>query len=118
LFGVPLWLRHGVKDLNDVHHYHKGDRAKVQQCLKKAFAEGKPLEISVRSLEQTSDGPILTRLSGVTSEPVDWFWKDRLARGKLTVLMGEPGLGKSFLTLYIASRVTTGRPWPDGGRPP
>src|SRR5262249_50569615 len=33
---------------------------------------------------------------------------------KLTLVSGEPGLGKSQLSLDIAARVTTGNPWPDG----
>ena len=34
--------------------------------------------------------------------------------GKLTLLIGDPGLGKSLLTTDVASRVTRGRPFPDG----
>ncbi|MEX0642335.1 MAG: AAA family ATPase, partial [Pirellulales bacterium] len=58
---------------------------------------------------------VVTRLDAVEPEPVKWLWLGRIARGKLTVFSGDPGLGKSFLTLDIAARVTTGAPWPDGG---
>ena len=34
--------------------------------------------------------------------------------GKLTIIDGDPGLGKSLMTLDIAARITTGRPMPDG----
>jgi AAA domain len=37
--------------------------------------------------------------------------------GKLTVLDGDPGVGKSTLTLSIAAKVTTGSPFPDRARP-
>jgi putative DNA primase/helicase len=57
--------------------------------------------------------PRLVRLADVTPQPVAWLWPARIALGKLTVLAGEPGLGKSFLTMDIAARVTTGRDWPD-----
>jgi AAA domain len=37
-----------------------------------------------------------------------------LASRTSSLIAGEPGLGKSFLTLDLAARVTTGNPWPDG----
>jgi hypothetical protein len=38
----------------------------------------------------------------------------RIPLGKMTLLAGDPGLGKSFVTLDIAARVTRGTGWPDG----
>lgn len=49
--------------------------------------------------------------------PMKWLWPNRIARGKLHVLAGEPGLSKSVLTCTIAAIVTTGGDWPlDGTR--
>lgn len=59
-------------------------------------------------------GPVLVRMSDVVSEPVSWYWPGRLARGKPTALVGDPGLGKSYMTLDIISRLTTCGAWPDG----
>jgi archaellum biogenesis ATPase FlaH len=42
------------------------------------------------------------------------LWPKRIPRGKLTLLIGDPGLGKSYLTLDICARVTRGGTWPDG----
>ncbi len=53
-------------------------------------------------------------LSKITSEQLHWLWEKRIPRGKLTTLDGDPGLGKSLLTLDLAARITTGRPMPDG----
>ncbi len=53
-------------------------------------------------------------LSDVKSESLQWLWEKRIPRGKVTVLDGDPGLGKSLLTLDLAARITTGRPMPDG----
>ena len=44
---------------------------------------------------------------------VDWLWPGRIALGKLTLLAGDPGNGKSLLTIDAAARVSCGRPWPD-----
>jgi len=57
--------------------------------------------------------PVLVRMADVKPEPVRWLWPGRIALGKLTLIAGDPGLGKSFLTLDVASRVSTGAGWPD-----
>ena len=62
--------------------------------------------------------PVIVRLADVRPEPVTWVWPGRLAAGKLALLVGDPGLGKSWITLDIAAHVSTGRPWPDGGAAP
>ncbi|MHB1157327.1 MAG: Eco57I restriction-modification methylase domain-containing protein [Phycisphaerales bacterium] len=52
-------------------------------------------------------------LSDVQPERVAWLWPGRIALGKLTLIAGDPGLGKSFVTIDIAARVSTGTAWPD-----
>lgn len=61
----------------------------------------------------SAPGPVLTRLSDVQPEPIAWLWAGRIALGKLTLIAGDPGLGKSFLLLDTAARVSTGAGWPD-----
>lgn len=56
---------------------------------------------------------ISRRLSDVTPEDVSWLWPGRFPYGKLSLLVGDPGLGKSFLTLDVAARLSRGTPWPD-----
>jgi putative DNA primase/helicase len=56
----------------------------------------------------------VTRLCDVAPEQVSWLWPGYIARGKLTLLIGDPGCGKSYLTADIAARLTSGKPWPDG----
>ena len=57
--------------------------------------------------------PIIVSLADVKPLPIDWLWFNRIPLGMLTLVLGDPGLGKSFLTLYMASRVSTGEAWPD-----
>jgi hypothetical protein len=58
-------------------------------------------------------GAVLTRcLSDIEAKPVRWLWPGRIARGKLTILAGNPSLGKSQITASIAAIVTTGGCWP------
>src|SRR5258708_7807531 len=47
-------------------------------------------------------------------QPTDWLWPGYLAAGCIAILDGDPGQGKSMLTLDLAARLTMARPWPDG----
>jgi AAA domain len=62
----------------------------------------------------------LVCMSEVTPRPIDWLWLGRLARRKLTLITGDPDLGKSQIGLDMIARITTARPWPDeaGGSAP
>src|SRR5262249_43963577 len=50
----------------------------------------------------------------LTPRDLAWLWPGRLALGKLAMLDGDPGLGKSLLALDLCARLSTGRPFPDG----
>ncbi|HEY3351174.1 MAG TPA: AAA family ATPase [Thermoanaerobaculia bacterium] len=54
-------------------------------------------------------------LSDVQAEEVSWLWDGRIPLGKLTLLDGDPGLGKSTLALEVAARLTRGERLPGGG---
>lgn len=56
-------------------------------------------------------------LANVEPTAIRWLWPGRIALGKITMLAGHPGLGKSFLTCDLAARVSAGLPWPDVGDP-
>lgn len=58
------------------------------------------------------------RLSAVEAKNIEWLWPGRVPMGKLTLIAGDPGRGKSLLTLDMAARVTRGYPWPDGAKAP
>jgi hypothetical protein len=52
------------------------------------------------------------RLSDVAPEPLRWLWPGRIPAGKITVLDGDPGLGKSTLLCELAARISRGEPLP------
>ena len=60
--------------------------------------------------------PKITCAADVAPERVRWLWRGRIPLGKVTVLDGDPGLGKSTLMADIAARVTTARLLPDDSR--
>lgn len=54
----------------------------------------------------------LIRLADVQPEPVGWLWTPYIPRRKLTLLEGDPGVGKSWITAAVATGVTLGRGLP------
>jgi len=57
---------------------------------------------------------ILTSGADLTPEPVEWLWRDWLALGKVHILAGAPGQGKTTLAVgALAATVTLGGRWPD-----
>src|SRR4051794_16930794 len=65
----------------------------------------------------TSDYSI-TRLSDVHPRPVEWLWPGRLPAGKLVVLDGDPGDGKSTMLTDLSARLSVGGAFPDGHQSP
>ena len=62
----------------------------------------------------TPNGVVLTCGSDLTPEPVQWLWPNWLALGKLHILAGAPGQGKTTIAMAMAATVTIGGRWPDG----
>lgn len=85
-------------DLNDLH------QAKGLDAVRETFAK--------------AQGPVvkLQCAADITPESVEWLWGGWLAKGKLHILAGKPGTGKTTLALALASTITTGGTWPDGSR--
>lgn len=50
----------------------------------------------------------------VESEPIEWLWPGRLPKGKVVIMEGDPGLGKSLLTAALATSLSLGVPLPGG----
>ncbi|MDG2383566.1 MAG: AAA family ATPase [Pirellulaceae bacterium] len=71
----------------------------------------------MKQSESTTEGvsrPSLVCMADIDPRPITWVWPQRIAAGRITLAVGMPGAGKSFLTCDLASRVSTGTPWPDG----
>src|SRR5205085_12252403 len=54
----------------------------------------------------------IVRMADVATEFVRWLWHPYIPLGKITILEGDPGLGKSWLTCAIAAAVSCGRGLP------
>ncbi|HPD14445.1 MAG TPA: AAA family ATPase [Planctomycetota bacterium] len=56
----------------------------------------------------------LVEVGSVPTGDVRWLWPHKFPIGKLSLLVGDPGRGKSLLALDLAARLSLGAPWPDG----
>jgi hypothetical protein len=58
--------------------------------------------------------PTIAPLATVFRTPVEWLWPGRIVAGNLTLLIGDPDVGKSLLAMDLAARLSRGGEWPDG----
>lgn len=62
--------------------------------------------------------PIVKPASEFTQQTVDWLWHGYLPAAAISIIDGDPGLGKSQLTCWLAAAVSRSRVMPDGSRVP
>jgi putative DNA primase/helicase len=46
-------------------------------------------------------------------QSLEWLWPEKIPLGKVSLLIGDPGTGKSLVAIDIAARASRGLPWPD-----
>lgn len=56
-----------------------------------------------------------TSAADIEAKKVQWFWRNRIVKNAVNVVAGPGGVGKSFLTMFMAALASTGGSWPDGG---
>jgi hypothetical protein len=102
----------GVKDPADLHAQ---DGEKFQEHFEAAIKVSMPLEVGAEvgrpnEAVEESWGLATTCLATICPRPVHWLVPNYLPLGKLVMLAGDGGHGKSTLTLSLAACLTTGRP--------
>jgi hypothetical protein len=75
-----------------------------------------PSDAMSRAAPQFDERPVIVRLGDVKSERVSWLTPGFLPLGKFVIIEGDPGQGKSTLSLEIAARITTGESVLGGAR--
>ena len=90
-----------MKDLNDVLVH----RAEIlnRNYFKSIVLKEPPKKDSVK----------IIRMSDVELTPVEWLWKPYLPFGKLSVLQGNPGEGKTYFAMHLAAACTNGKLLPN-----
>lgn len=87
----------------------------------KAFAgqgEGSNVCALGRPSNDTRQGVTMLTAADIAPEPIRWYWPGYLAAGKLHLLAGSPGTGKTTTALAFAATMSAGGLWPDGAECP
>ena len=92
-------------------------KAPIAQSLAGLKAKPTPAQMHPAASENVRTVDIL-RGCDIKPEAVNWLWNGWLAAGKLHVLGGAPGTGKTTISMALAATVTTGGRWPDGSLSP
>lgn len=101
-------MKAGVyREDNNGRRYRYGDDGQV------VYLDPEPSTNGHRSEDKPKLKP-WRAASSVKAEKVEWLWYPRIALGKLTLIAGDPGVGKGFVTAAIAASTTGPVPVPDG----
>lgn len=106
-------------------HLNPHDAFEREQLIKRAAAKFnvQPAELATLDDMLISEAtrpaeiigkPRLVKASDVERRTVEWLWEGRLPRGKLSLIVGDPDIGKTCLFADCSARLTRGWPWPDG----
>lgn len=118
-------LTHGMDEVKMIHFHDLPvggdvgdwlDQGGTREDLAVMILEAPPMtpqELAPQK-PQSDDGAMVVRLNTIHRERVTWIWKGRIPRGKITMIAGDPGQGKSALLTDIIARVSRGALWPDG----
>ena len=71
-------------------------------------------ELGLGGRKPKATGLVSRPASEIEPELIEWFWPNRFAIGKCSILAGEGGLGKTTVLLGIAATISRGGDWPVG----
>lgn len=110
---VDVWQPDGKvhgKDVSELWIKCEGQQDAFIQTMK--TVKRLPLSaITVEAKEIDKEAFVFSKticLKDVEPESIRWLWKPYIPIGKITLLAGDPGIGKSFLSLSLAAAVSRG----------
>lgn len=88
----------------------------LQTTLKKQSA----IDAEIARIDRQADRTTVALIRGdsIRPEPINWLWPGWLASGKMHILGGQPGTGKTTIGLALAATLARGGRWPDGTKAP
>ena len=81
-------------------------RAEIEELVGAAEV----VENNVKRVNSSVRRARMVHMSEVKPRPLEWLWPGRIPLGKLTLIPGDPGLGKTFVTIDMSARVSRGAP--------
>lgn len=96
--------------------FHDSCKAHTWHEARQIISDNDPLEkwTRVMSTPQCNESASLICASKIRPESVSWLWAGYIACGKIHIIAGPPGHGKTTLLLGLLATLTIGGRWPDG----
>lgn len=102
-------------EYKDLRAWYTAPGGAIKHDLECAAADAEEYQTKANiDKEAKKHRPVLIRAADIQPTTVRWLWPGRIPRGRMTLMVGRPGGGKSFATADFAARVSQGRDWPDG----
>src|SRR5438309_479207 len=112
--GQPDSLFRGSKLMRPKWDERRGHETYGAHTIRKALETTSTHTYGQAKPPSVAEDLLTICLADVEHEPVEWLWPGYILYRKLAILDGDPGMGKSTLSLDIAARVSAGAPMPDG----
>ncbi|MBM4041620.1 MAG: AAA family ATPase [Planctomycetes bacterium] len=94
------------------------DATAIEKVIEMGRIAARPVEPEIMrftvNLGREESRPTVVEVSDVPAGDVRWLWPGKFPIGKISLVAGDPGRGKSLLALDLAARLSRGRVWPDG----
>lgn len=74
------------------------------------------VDFAKTKISSSKEGLNMPRASEIEIEKTRWLWDPYIPAGKLTILAGDPGMGKSTIALDLIARISCGTFLPTGKR--
>ena len=98
---------------SDLKIHFDADVSKLSDGQIKSALEGKSTAIKPVEIKPSLN---IVNMSDIQAQPITWLWDGWLPLGKMTILAGAGGCGKTNLTLALIATITTGGIFPDGSK--
>lgn len=117
------WQKINKVSFEDLSKYGQYLGLKIKKTETKERLEKKEIINTIESVykawenqpaENTTNDFVLSKFDDIQEEKIEWLWPGVIPRGKLSLIIGDPGHGKSLLSIEIAACVSSGKPFQDG----
>ncbi|HAV4639216.1 AAA family ATPase [Acinetobacter baumannii] len=98
---------------SDLKVHFDSDVSNLSDQQIKSILSGKAIEIQPSEVKHNTAIQIVN-MSDIQAQPITWLWDGWLPLGKMTILAGAGGCGKTNLSLALIATITTGGVFPDG----
>ena len=106
------YIRDNVVDFGRSQAFRKAIWEALEKRLEKRDYDGIVNSINEAASIGTKDGQLRT-LSSIEAKDVEWLWESHIPLGELTLLIGDPGTGKSYFSYFLSAQISKGGSWPN-----